>query len=305
MILKFLQFCFKSLATIFSKLGANYTYTKLFRYLMKYKFISIIYKPLKYLFKHIILFIKLVTAIMAILSLFNVTILYCNFDIMNEITNYIINIINYIKNLISKWFSNEEEDEIPEPRDFLTYRKDIKIIDKTIQQTSNNSYWILPLFILGYAAIYYYNPQSNLSEIIEPILNKIDYKLPVEDPTVFITGVFTYKFITASISWITGYDLNLFKGDDPSEDIIKNNDTNSNYSPTNNLNKDTKKDYEESFIKINEKYDLEDEDTSKASTSNLPDIGEHKIPNIENPYKKVKVIPISLKESEIKIEEWE
>jgi len=184
---------------------------------MKYKIISLIYKPLKFILSNLILFIKLATAIIAILSLSNISIIYCNFDIMNETNNYIINIINYIKKIISEWFSNEEDDEISEPKDFLSNRKEIKVIDKTIQQSSN-SYWILPLMILGYATIYYYNPYSNLEEILEPVLNKIDSKISYKDPTVFITGTIIYKFITVSITYITGYDLNIFKGDDPSEE---------------------------------------------------------------------------------------
>jgi hypothetical protein len=49
MILKFIQFLFKFLATIFSKLGAQYTYTKLFKSLMKYKIISILYDLIKFI----------------------------------------------------------------------------------------------------------------------------------------------------------------------------------------------------------------------------------------------------------------
>lgn len=73
--LKILKFFFKSLATIFSKIGAKYTYTKLFKYLMKYKIISIIYRPLKYIFNNIIYLIKLTSAIIAILSLFNISLI--------------------------------------------------------------------------------------------------------------------------------------------------------------------------------------------------------------------------------------
>jgi len=131
---------------------------------MKYKFISILYKPLKFIFNNIIYLIKLSSAIIAILSLFNISLLYYNFDILNEAINLINNVINYIKNLISKWVSNDEDDETSEPVDFLTYRKKIKVIEQNIQHPTNNSYWILPLMIIGYGAIYYYNPHSNLEE---------------------------------------------------------------------------------------------------------------------------------------------
>lgn len=83
-------------------MDAQYTYTKLYKYLMKYKFISIIYKPLKFIFNNVIYFIKLSSAIIAILSLFNISLFYYNFDIIDEITNYINDIIGYIKKIISR-----------------------------------------------------------------------------------------------------------------------------------------------------------------------------------------------------------
>lgn len=272
---------------------------------MKYKFISIIYNPLKYLFKNIILFIKLTSAIIAILSLFNVTIIYYNFYIMNDVTSYIIKIINFIKKILSKMFSNEEDDEIAEPKDFLSYRKDIKIVEKTIQ-TSNNSYWILPLMVIGYAAIYYYNPHSILTEIIEPIINKYDSKRNFVDPTIFVTGILTYKFITIAITYITGYDLNIFKGNDSPDNLnLEQNrfkDKNS-YSPTDNLSPETTEDLETYFRKIDEKYDLNDLDTPKASTSKLPDIKSP--PYIENPFNKIKLPQNLILQNKLKIEDWD
>jgi hypothetical protein len=92
-LLKFLQYIFKFLASMFYKLGAQYTYTKLYKYLMKYKFISIIYKPLKFIFKNIIYFIKLSSAIIAILSLLNISLFYYNLYIIDEAISYINNII--------------------------------------------------------------------------------------------------------------------------------------------------------------------------------------------------------------------
>jgi hypothetical protein len=88
-ILKFFQYIFKFLASIFSKLGAQYSYTKLIRYLMRYKLISILWKPLKYVLSNLIYFIKLAGAIMAILSLFNISLLYYNFDILTEVNDII------------------------------------------------------------------------------------------------------------------------------------------------------------------------------------------------------------------------
>ena len=77
---KSLQFLFKFLATIFSKIGANHTYNKLFKYLMSYKIISLIWKPMKFVFTNIIYFIQLGGAIIAILSLFNISLIYLNFE---------------------------------------------------------------------------------------------------------------------------------------------------------------------------------------------------------------------------------
>jgi hypothetical protein len=58
--------------------------------------------------------------------------------------------------------------------------------------------------IIGYATIYYYNPHLKLDDILEPVLNKIENKLPIEYPTVFVSGIFTYKFITIALSYLTG-----------------------------------------------------------------------------------------------------
>lgn len=97
MILKFLQFTFKFLASFFSKIGAKYTYTKLYKYFMKYKLIYIFYKPLKYIISNFIYFIKLASAIITIFSLFNLSIIYFDFDILNETYNIINKVIKYIK----------------------------------------------------------------------------------------------------------------------------------------------------------------------------------------------------------------
>jgi hypothetical protein len=94
---KFLQHLFKFLASIFSKIGAQHTYTKLWRYFRKFKILFIIYKPLKYLFTNFIYFIKLTSAIIAILSLFNLSIFYYDYDILNEINTLFNKIINYIR----------------------------------------------------------------------------------------------------------------------------------------------------------------------------------------------------------------
>jgi predicted PurR-regulated permease PerM len=99
---------------------------------MKYKFLSIIYKPMKYIFNNIIYLIKLSSTIITILSLFNISSIYYSFDIIEEFTNLIDNIINYIKNLINKWLY--KEDETPEPIEILHYRKEIKVIEKSIQK---------------------------------------------------------------------------------------------------------------------------------------------------------------------------
>jgi len=303
-LFKSLQYIFKLLASIFSKMGAQYTYTKLYKYLIRYKFIFIIYKPLKFIFNNIIYFIKLASAIMAILSLFNFSLFYYNFDIIDSINDLINNFINYIKTLYNNWFGNKEY-EISEPVEFLSYRKNIKVIDKTIQHPTNNSYWILPLMIVGYGAIYYYNPHINLEEIINPVISKFDDKISSDYVTTFVTGTFIYKFITASISYVTGYKLNPFTGDDGSlsdedrkniKEIITNYKGASTYSPTENLTAEEKEEYNTLFPKE------EDLNTPKATTSKLPSGNP---PLNENPFKKIKIIQYSPNSSEIKIEDWE
>jgi hypothetical protein len=96
-ILKFIQFTFKTLAAIFSKIAAKYTYTKLWKYFMKYKILFVIYKPLKYIFTNFLYFIKLASAILAIFSLFNLSIIYYDYDILNEINDLVNKAIRYIR----------------------------------------------------------------------------------------------------------------------------------------------------------------------------------------------------------------
>jgi hypothetical protein len=304
---KILQYTFKFLASIFSKLGAQYTYTKLYKYLMRYKLYSIIYKPLKFIFNNIIYLIKLSSAIIAILSLFNISLFYYNFDAIDSINDLINEVINYIKALYKKWISDDEDEEITEPIDFFHYRKDIKVIEKSIQQSSNSSYWILPLMIIGGTVLYFYNPHINLEEIINPAISKIEAKLPENFPITFVTGTFIYKFITISITYITGYKLT--DDDDNSdrpqfnatyrEDLnylrsFKPKEVNKTYSPTDELSNEEKDEIAAYFSK-------EEEDTPKASASNLPNCP----PYIENPFKKIKIIPYSQNSSEIRIEDWE
>ena len=96
-MIKFLQYLLKFIAAIFSKIAAQHTYTKLWKYFMKYKIFFVIYKPLKYLFTNFIYFIKLASAILAIFSLFNLSIIYYDYDILNEINTLVNNIIKYIR----------------------------------------------------------------------------------------------------------------------------------------------------------------------------------------------------------------
>lgn len=96
-ILKFIQFIFKTLALIFSKIGAKYTYTKLWKYFIKHKWLYILYKPLKYIITNFIYFIKLASAIIAVFSLFNLSIIYYDYDILNEINDLVNKVIRYIR----------------------------------------------------------------------------------------------------------------------------------------------------------------------------------------------------------------
>lgn len=85
-MLKLLQYILKFIAAIFYKIAAQHTYTKLWKYFMKHKFLSLIYKPLKYLFTNFIYLIELASEIIAVFSLFN----------------KVIKVINYIKKNIMK-----------------------------------------------------------------------------------------------------------------------------------------------------------------------------------------------------------
>jgi len=321
LILKFIQFTFKTLASIFSKIGANYTYTKLWKYFMKYKILFIIYKPLKYLFTNFIYFIKLSSAILAIFSLFNLSIIYYDYDILNEINILVNKVIKYIRLLWFKWFSNEDIEDIEDPIDFFQYKKEAKAIDKVVNQSPNNSYWIIPLMLAIPILFYYFNPQTNINEIIEPVINpiieKVEEYLPKEYATVFISGTIIYKFIIISISNITGYDLNIFTDDNPKPDDSKFtsgivseykkdlqellNKRENNYSPIDKLSSEEKEEYESLFGKED---NLE---TPKASSSKLPETISDKpeILMIENPYKKIGKYDKSIIDStKVKTEDW-
>ena len=318
-ILKLVQFLFKFLSSIFSKLGATYTYNKIFKILMKYKIISILYNPLRIIFTNIIFIFKFISAIIAVLSLFNISLLYYNFDPVNESINFISDIIIWIRNYISKWFINEEDDEIPEPLEInkRRSRKEIKIIEKSVQ---SHNYWVIPTMLIGYGLIYYYNPNINLNEILDPLIYKIEMNIPDTFPTTFIMGTFIYKFITISITYITGYNLtndeNLPKDKPSSEDepfaLLTNRDKenlqnclvmkgdkvlyeNKTSSPTLSLSENEQDD-------INSLFPKDDEKTPKPSTSQLPEIR----PSIgENPFKKTKILEKGvIKADEVHIEEW-
>lgn len=143
--------------------------------------------------------------------------------------------------------------------------------------------------IEGYGAIYYFNPSLNVEEIINPVISKFEDKIPSNYVTTFVTGTFIYKFITVSISYITGYKLNPFTGDGDSlsdedrkniREIISNYKGVSNYYPTESL-ADAKEDYETLFLKE------DDLNTPKASNSKLPEpINYENRPLMEeNPFK--------------------
>lgn len=103
---------------------------------MKYKFILALFKIIKFISSNIIYCFKVVSAIMVILSIFNISLLYCDFNILDEINNLINQIINYFKNLYLKLFNKDEDVEIDEPIDFFqikSSKKEIKIIEKTVQ----------------------------------------------------------------------------------------------------------------------------------------------------------------------------
>jgi len=136
--------------------------------------------------------------------------------------NYINEVVKWIKNLISKWY--DEEEEIYEPREFIypKSRKEIKIIEKTIQTSSQ--LWAIPFIIIGGVALFCFNPDIN--GIIEPIINKIEEKMPV-NYGAFVSGIFTYKIITFTFSKITGFK---FGNDNPDDnpDNISVGESNSN-----------------------------------------------------------------------------
>jgi len=312
-ILKILQYLLKTIAALLSKISAQHTYTKLWKYICKNKFLFVIYKPLKYLFTNFIYFIKLASAIIAILSLFNLSIIYYDYDILNEINELVNKIINYIRLLWNKWLGNKEED-IEEPIDFFYYKKEVKVIQKAVEQNTNNSYWIIPIMLAVPIIYYYFNPQVNINEIldpiIEPVTNKIEEYLPKEYFTIFVGCTFIHKFIIIGLSYLTGEDLNIFTDDNPKPDEPKftsginseyrkdlqellNKGKRNNYSPMDDLNPEEREEYEALFTK--------EEETPKASTSKLPP----EIPLIENPFKKVSKYDKSpIDSSQIKTEVW-
>ena len=287
---------------------------------MKYKIISILYNPLRIIFTNIIFIFKFISAIIAVLSLFNISLLYYNFDPVNESINLISDIINWIRNYISKWFIDEDDDYIPEPLEINKkgYRKEIKTIEKSVQ---SHNYWVIPVMIMFYGFIYYLNPHVNIEDSINPILNQIEDKFPENFPTTFIMGAFIHKLISVVISYCIENELtnndNLPKDKPSSEDgpsfltewernrlskeqLISYNKIISgkekvHYSPTDNVSED------EQDI-INSLFPKDDEKTPKPSTSQLPEIR----PSIgENPFKKTKILEKGvIKADEVHIEEW-
>jgi len=81
-ILKYIQFTFKFLTSVFYKIGAQHTYNKFFKFFMKYRFFFINYKTLKLIFTNFRDFIELASAIIAVFSLFNKVINYIKKNIM-------------------------------------------------------------------------------------------------------------------------------------------------------------------------------------------------------------------------------
>ena len=171
-------------------------------------------------------------------------------------------------------------------------------------------------------AFYYFNPQVNINEIIEPVINpiieKVEEYLPKKYATVFISGTIIYKFIIISISNITGYDLNIFTDDNPKPDnnniksgiiaeykkdllIIKN--KRDNYSPIDELSLEAKEEFESLFPKEEDLLE-----TPKASTSKLPETISNKpdMPMIgENPFnKKGKFEKSIIDSTKVKTEDW-
>jgi hypothetical protein len=192
---------------------------------------------------------------------------------------------------------------------------------KAIEQNPNN-YWIIPIMIIIPIAFYYFSPQVNITEtidpIIEPISNKIEEYLPKEYFTIFISCTFIHKFIIIGLSYITKEDLNIFTDDNPKPDDSKftsgivseykkdlqeflSTRERSNYSPTDGLSFKEKEEYESLFGKED---NLE---TPKASTSKLPETitTKSELPMIENPFKKIGKYDKNIIDStKVKTEDW-
>ena len=194
---------------------------------------------------------------------------------------------------------------------------------KAIEQSPNNSYWIIPLMIIAPIAFYYFNPQVNINEIIEPIIepitNKIEEYLPKNYFTIFISCTFIHKFIIIGLSCITKEDLNIFTDDNPKPDDSKfksaivseykkdlqellNKRERSNYDLADSLSLEAKEEFESLFP-------MEDNlETPKASTSKLPETISNKpdMPMIgENPFnKKGKFDKSIIDSTKVKTEDW-
>jgi len=60
---------------------------------MKYKIISILYNPFKIIFNNLIFILKLAGIILSIFSLFNLSLLHFNYDIIEMFNNYINEVV--------------------------------------------------------------------------------------------------------------------------------------------------------------------------------------------------------------------
>ena len=169
---------------------------------------------------------------------------------------------------------------------------------------------------------YYFNPQININEIIEPIIeptiSKIEEYFPKGYATIFVSGTIIYNFITVTLSNITGYNLNIFTDDNPKPDDSKfksaivseykkdlqellNKRERSNYDLADSLSLEAKEEFESLFP-------MEDNlETPKASTSKLPETisDKNELPMIENPFKKMGKYDKSIIDStKVKTEDW-
>lgn len=152
--------------------------------------------------------------------------------------------------------------------------------------------------LIGYGALVYFNPQIN-PEVIDPIFEKIEDKLPEGFPITTVSAMFIYKFITVIITYTTGYKFIFDENPRPPEEPTLFTDSErrslqdfrwgrmykpedigrpetKTFSPTDDLSEDAQDE-------VNDLFSIsENVETPRINTINLPPINSENRPNLGN-----------------------